>query len=161
MPCQELRCKQYADELQELHRERYAPLMSVYLDDSFKNNKCEITSLRVGPAIIKSVWNMTACELPSDGIFFLPADVAFRMVGQLVIIHAGWFFNLEKKMGEALLRDYSIRYRRKILKSEGIEISVRIPSPIHRVANTALYSFKFSISDDFFNGSGTPLVTVG
>ena len=104
----------------KLDKEIYVPLMSNYLQNGWMKHQCEITSISVNKNNILAYVDILGYSIPDDGVYHFTADVALRVVSQLLMVHTGWWFHCKKKIGESYLREYNSIYNKKINKTKDI-----------------------------------------
>lgn len=136
--------------LMKLDKETYTPFMSNYLQSGWMKHICEVTSVSVDKNNILAYVDILGYSMPDDGIYHFTADVAFRVVSQLLMIHTGWAFDCQKKIGESYLREYNSIYNKKINKTCDIKVLGTINEFNIKKNKYAMLNATFDIEEGSF-----------
>ena len=138
----------------ELNEDDIAPLLSDYLDSGYKKDVVKIRRIIVDPPSATATLDVLDYFMPGDGEYHFTSIHAMIVVSQIGIVLAIKDNELEAKPGEIYMREFTILCRRKINKTEGIRMSVRLarrveaagiavrPGSVKLLSEEAPYAYK-------------------
>ncbi|HLB57054.1 MAG TPA: hypothetical protein VJK30_06990 [Coxiellaceae bacterium] len=127
------------------------PLTSQYIASGYKKDNISIASLeRTEDGLIACI-DVDDFFIPSDGQYHFTAFHAQLVVSQLIIIHGCLTLGLHKKSGEAYMREFKMKLKKKINKHKGILVVAHYDKM--RIKNkNAFINSTFSFEDKSFYG---------
>lgn len=132
----------------ELH-----PFLSPYLSEGWKQDGYRLHSVHFESERITALCDMTSYLSGASG-FHLTVPIAFLCIAQLAIIGVCLREGLQKKQGEVLLREISIKCRREIHEAVNVPIDLMLRRGVV-VGPILFYHGDFSVGDGAFLGTGT------
>jgi hypothetical protein len=127
------------------------PLMSTYISSGYKEDSVVISSLEKTDVGFIARVDVENFFLPGDGQYHFTAFHTELCISQLIIIHGCLALGFKKKTGEAYMREFQMKLKKKIHKTQCIIIKTTY-DPIRVVGNNAFIRGQFSVEDDSFYG---------
>lgn len=130
--------------------EKIRPIMSEYIDQGYKEDEINLKNIDITENKLQAELKVEKYCMPQDGVYHFTIFHTSFWVCQLAIIYAHIDLGLTKKEAEVYAARFSVSCKKKINKTENINIIIDISKTEKR--NHYFYLCKYSIEDDSFKG---------
>jgi len=127
------------------------PLMSEYIKHGYKKDDVVISSLEIFDRSIVANIDVENYFMPTDGQYHFTALHTELCVIQMLIIYTCSTLEMTKKPGEAYLREFQMKMKRKINKTKNICIHVEIEK-FKMIKKNVFVKGKFDVEERSFYG---------
>lgn len=140
--------------MKKLDEKTFDNMASKYLMGGYKTDTIKIDEIIYDDNDIVATISVTDYLMPSDGKYHFTAFHTQLLISQLVLIQTYLCKGLDEKPGEAYMRDFSMKLKKQINKTEGIQIRLS-RKKIKNTSRGIYMNYDFSVENNSFSGTCT------
>ncbi|WP_263080391.1 hypothetical protein [Endozoicomonas sp. Mp262] len=138
--------------MEKLDNISFEKMASPYLMGGYKTDCVNVDDILYDENSIIAILSISDYFMPSDGRYHFTAFHTQLIVSQLQMIHMYLLQGIDKKPGEAYMRDFTMKLTHQINKTKGIKIQLT-RKKIRETGKGTYMKYDFDVENGSFSGN--------